>query len=255
MFYTYLHRRNDTGAIFYVGKGSSNRAYSVSSRSKHWLAIYRKHGRTVEICANWNSEEEAHAHEILLIEALKSIGEPLVNHTDGGDGVSGYRHSQQSIDAMRTAHLMWWSDESNKLAAVQRIKTQWSNPAWRAGMVDRLIDRTRDPEIDARRKAGIARANLNPEVRARKSAAQTLAQRKPETVRKQRLSRLTSNTPGGRSARSVLCLNTGDFFESAADAGRYFGVQPSNVASACRGERSGVSGLQFSYMDSSPLLR
>lgn len=35
-FYVYYHKNNNTGEIFYVGKGSGNRAYIASSRTNDW---------------------------------------------------------------------------------------------------------------------------------------------------------------------------------------------------------------------------
>lgn len=43
-FYTYLHRRNDTGQVFYVGKGKGQRAHDKYKRSAHWKRIVAKHG-------------------------------------------------------------------------------------------------------------------------------------------------------------------------------------------------------------------
>ena len=88
-FYTYAHIRNDTGLIFYIGKGSGRRAWKTDSRSKHWQNIASKHGYRVEILARWCDESDAFAHERLLIDVFKSLGHQLVNLTDGGEGASG----------------------------------------------------------------------------------------------------------------------------------------------------------------------
>lgn len=250
MFYTYIHRRLDTGEIFYVGKGSGSRAHSTSSRGRHWMSIYRKHGRHVELCAEWATEEEAHAHEILLIETLRSIGCPLVNRTAGGEGVSGLRHKPESIEAMRRGHLAWWADPKNRASCVEKMRDRWSDPELRSILVSRLRARFSSADVDSRRRNGILAANERPDVRARRSEAQKAAQQKSEARQKQRMARLRSATPGGRPARPVVCMNTGDRFDSAADAGRYFGLPAQNVASTCRGERAGVGGLVFIYATS-----
>ena len=51
-FYVYVHRTADTGRIFYVGKGTKNRAWTKGSRNLHWRNIVNKHGYTVEIVFN-----------------------------------------------------------------------------------------------------------------------------------------------------------------------------------------------------------
>lgn len=88
-FYTYAHIRNDTGLIFYIGKGSGRRAWKTDSRSKHWHNIVDKHGHRVEILARWCAEADAFAHERLLIDVFKSLGHQLINLTNGGEGSSG----------------------------------------------------------------------------------------------------------------------------------------------------------------------
>lgn len=89
MFYTYFHTRNDTGAVFYVGKGKGARAHS-NKRNVLWKRISEKHGHTVHIASRWTTETEAFEHEKFLIACFKDMGTPLANMTDGGEGVSGF---------------------------------------------------------------------------------------------------------------------------------------------------------------------
>lgn len=101
-FYTYFHTRNDTGAVFYVGKGVGRRAYSVA-RGRHWRAIYKKHGRTVHFAMVGLSEDAAFQHEKLLIAHFRNICCSLINQTDGGDGISGFSHSIETRGAISKA--------------------------------------------------------------------------------------------------------------------------------------------------------
>lgn len=95
MFYTYCHTRNDTNKIFYIGKGIKNRSTSKKDRNTHWKNIVKKHGFKAEILAYWKTEQEALSHEILLISCFKNMGYALANKTNGGEGVSGFKHSEQ----------------------------------------------------------------------------------------------------------------------------------------------------------------
>ena len=88
MFYTYAHTRNDTDKIFYIGKGKNKQAWRKDSRNKYWQRIVKKHGYDVEILANWDTEQEAFDHEVLLISCFKDMGYELANLTDGGEGMS-----------------------------------------------------------------------------------------------------------------------------------------------------------------------
>jgi hypothetical protein len=94
-FYTYFHTRADTGQVFYVGKGKENRAHDTN-RNRHWSAIHKKHGRTVHFAMTGLSEAEAFEHEKFLILCFKDMGCNLVNMTDGGDGISGFKHDEKT---------------------------------------------------------------------------------------------------------------------------------------------------------------
>lgn len=97
--YVYLHRKADSGAVFYVGKGSLRRsmkyyerAFGDHSRNLWWRNIVAKHGFAVEILAHFVDDAAAQSFERELIakygRADLKLG-PLVNLTDGGDGHAG----------------------------------------------------------------------------------------------------------------------------------------------------------------------
>ena len=89
MFCTYAHYTPE-GRLFYIGKGSSERAYSKKGRNVYWHRVVEKHGRPdVQILANWDTNEEACSHEILLIDCFKELGHKLCNMTAGGEGTYG----------------------------------------------------------------------------------------------------------------------------------------------------------------------
>lgn len=80
-FYVYLHRRLDNGKVFYVGKGTGNRAWLKDSRkSMDWKAVVNEAGYYVEIYRSNLTEEQAFSLESYLILNPKNRWE-LVNHT------------------------------------------------------------------------------------------------------------------------------------------------------------------------------
>jgi hypothetical protein len=95
-YYTYMHTRESDGKIFYIGKGNRRRAFSCSGRSELWLRVVKKHGFRAEILMRFALESEAFDHEKFLISCFKDLGAELVNHTDGGEGSSGFKLSEET---------------------------------------------------------------------------------------------------------------------------------------------------------------
>lgn len=93
--YVYVHRHADDEEIFYVGKGTGNRAWSRANRNRWWKFVASKHGFCVEIVQSGLSEYDAHTLEIWLIANLKREGRPLCNLTDGGEGRLGHASSRR----------------------------------------------------------------------------------------------------------------------------------------------------------------
>jgi hypothetical protein len=97
MFYVYEHIRLDTNAVFYVGKGKGRRCFEARRRNQHWKRVVAKAGGfDVCIVVDKIDEELAFLAEQELIAKLKSQGASLANITDGGEGASGYRHTDEA---------------------------------------------------------------------------------------------------------------------------------------------------------------
>ena len=97
IFYVYLHRRKTDNKVFYVGKGKGKRAYSKQGRSDWWRRTADKHGFVVEIVFEHLPEKEAFQCEKDTILEFRYFNHPLVNLTDGGDGMSGHKPSAETI--------------------------------------------------------------------------------------------------------------------------------------------------------------
>ena len=84
MYYTYIHIREDTNEIFYVGKGSNNRLNCKHDRNNYWRNFTNKYKWRAEILSYWETEDDAFSHEKLIIQSLQDIGCRLVNISMGG---------------------------------------------------------------------------------------------------------------------------------------------------------------------------
>ena len=87
--YVYVHRRKTDGSVFYVGKGTGNRAWSASKRNKHWVSVTSKHGCDVQILQDGLQSWYAYEVEVEVLSRLLEDGVKLTNKTDGGDGCMG----------------------------------------------------------------------------------------------------------------------------------------------------------------------
>lgn len=95
-YYVYMHYRSSDLAPFYVGKGSGNRAYKTSQRSEYWNRVFHKHGLIVKIINEYDNEIDAFNFEKYLITKLRNEGIRLANISDGGEGCSGVKDSEET---------------------------------------------------------------------------------------------------------------------------------------------------------------
>lgn len=119
-YFIYLHRRADTGEVFYVGKGTHThkkqyeRAFVTKKRSKFWNAIVAKCGHSIELIADFFTEADAFAMErdLIALYGRRRDGGSLCNLTLGGDGSSGLEKSFETLEKLRAAvagerHANW----------------------------------------------------------------------------------------------------------------------------------------------------
>ena len=165
IFYTYAHYRASAPELgpFYIGKGQGPRAWKTggTGRNLYWRRVVAKHGLHVEILAKWDSEQDAHEHERLLIACFRHIGAGLVNMTDGGEGLSSPAPETRA-----------------KISA--RAKKQWSNPHER----DALLAARNTPEARMRKSESIRRALGTAESMEKRSAAVRASHSRPEVRQK-----------------------------------------------------------------------
>jgi len=117
--YVYVHKKSDTGEVFYVGKGTVRkrkksvdyeRAYCLSNRNKWWQRVVAKHGVKIEIMASFVYDIDSQIFERELIAFYGRNN--LVNLTDGGDGSAGLIISDEtrikrSVSASRPRTQEW----------------------------------------------------------------------------------------------------------------------------------------------------
>jgi len=200
MFCVYEHIRPDTNAIFYVGKGSHRRAYSKHRRNKHWNSVVAKAGGySVRIVADDIDEELSFLVEVERIDQLKRLGLKLTNKTGGGEGPSGYCHTDEA---------------KRKIADAQRGEKHWT---FGRGITD-----------EHRAKLRVARQKLvfTDEIRAKLSEA---GKRRVYTdeVRK----KMSESKTGRKHHMAVALMFDGKFFGCVKELANYLGMNHATIRS------------------------
>ena len=110
-YYTYAYLRED-GTPYYIGKGKKHRAFD---RKKHSVFVPSR-DRILFLKQNL-TEDQSINHEIYMISIFgrKDLGTGILhNKTNGGDGCSGYNHTEEHKEYIKQKQLKRWSSEEQK---------------------------------------------------------------------------------------------------------------------------------------------
>lgn len=155
-FYVYEHWRPDKGQCFYVGKGTKQRVGYVWRRNPYHRAIVAKLSTLgmkaeVRIVGKGLSECDAHLLECERISYWRANGAKLANVTDGGEGISGFKHSEETKLKLKTRIV---SEETRaKLSASKTGKK--ASEETRAKMRNRPVSQRQRESVAERNRARI----------------------------------------------------------------------------------------------------
>ena len=209
-FYTYIHMKETTGEIFYVGKGQGNRFKTTKSRSEYWKRTAKKYGVIVDIVAHGISEHEALLLEKKLIKIYgrKNLGTGnLVNLTDGGEGYSGYICTDETRRKLSEAGKGRKHTEEHKQYMSDIMKGRVFS--------DETILKMRNARLGKK------------------------------LTEEQRIKARDSRP----SSRKVVCMETGEVFKSASEAARWVGVDTTSICKVCKGKHKHAKGFKFKYFE------
>lgn len=260
-FYTYLHRRLDSGLVFYVGKGTRTRGASTSGRSEHWRRVVNKCGYSIEVAGVWASEDEAFSHERLLISVFRDLGHPLINKTDGGEGAGGMvatdetkakmvaafkalRDRDPDFDSRRVAAIIKAKQtEEGRKTHSAAMRAHRSTEFARARQSEVSKEAWSNPELRARRIQGMAEGKK----RLGRDRIAAAARMKFEDQEKKARCIAALLELNKKNRKPVKCVTTGEVFESILAAALALGVNRSCVVDALNGRQKTVKGVVLRY--------
>lgn len=228
-YYVYIHRRADDGKVFYVGKGTSDRAWQLGyKRNQHWNRVVAKHGFTVEIVENGLTNEQSIEKEIALI-AHYGI-DNLCNMTEGGEGGGIGRK---------------WSEESRK--KLSDSKKGKPNPGI-AGDKNHMKTAESKAKLSA-----LFKGREMPWMNGKNNPCYKIENRIATSIRCKGVKRPDITGKNHKNAKKVLCVETGVVFDCGSDAARWLvsngkkKAVPSNISSACLGKLKTAYGFHWKH--------
>lgn len=233
-FYTYFHTRNDSGAVFYVGKGMGKRAHSTA-RNEHWHRVVAKCGHTVHMAMSNLSEDNAFSHEKLLIQCFKDMGIPLCNQTDGGEGTSGHIHNEETKKKMSV-----------------KIKQAKANPLVFKKQSDANVLSWANPEIRQKRLSGMRQSSSSLKTRAKLSILAKKSWSNPK-IKHERTLKIVEAILKNPKIKVVLCIEDNRVFRTTGEAQKWLResgklkAMGSNVLSVCNGQLKSAYGYTWRY--------
>ena len=184
IFYVYVYFFLD-GRPAYVGKGHGDRWRGGHSNKQLNGAVRNAGGSLpVVVVRDGLTEVEAFATEIAFIVAIgrADLGTgPLLNHTDGGQGVVGLRHREELKARMRELKLAFYEDPEARKKISEGTRRVVSDPEVRARTSEAQRRRFEDPEERERHSAVLTGRTLSPEHRAAIGAGLTGGKRSEES--------------------------------------------------------------------------
>lgn len=232
MAVVYQHVRNDTNTVFYIGIGEKEkRAYSKQSRNPYWRNIVKKAGYYVEIIYSDLTWDLASNMEQYLIKQYGrcdlGLGD-LVNLTNGGDGIVGLIHSEETKRKMsekrisrpgpNTGHVH--SEESKRKMSEKRIGTSWGNHSeeTRKKMSEKAIGRTHS------------------EASKKKMSEKRIGRPHSEEHRKK---------ISERQKKKVIDTSTNIIYNSIEEAAKIIGMKYSTLKGMINGNSKNKTNLKF----------
>lgn len=216
----YIYRDPKKDVPIYVGKGTCKRPYihlgtSHNPKLNSTLRKREREGYDIRpIIIEAPSETHAIEMEMLLIALIgrEDLGlGSLFNLTDGGDGMSGYRRTEEQKQHQSRVLKAFYEDPTNRQAACERQLKRWQNATPEAEKAHSSTMRAfhSTPEGQAIRKA-VGEKNSKNKVMAKKISEKLIAYNQTEEGRQKKVAASNARwaKPGAKErAREITCAS------------------------------------------------
>lgn len=176
-YYAYIHCKPD-GSPFYVGKGNERRVKNLQRKYNPWHSnVLKKYGaENISVGAyECSSEEISLSLEVGLIKRLRIMGVKLTNLTDGGEGVSGLKMSEDAREKMRLAKTGKSLSEEHKeklrIASTGKVMSPESREKCRVAKLGRPFTE------DHKKNLSLAKTGFSPTEECRKKLSNAISGR------------------------------------------------------------------------------
>ena len=238
-FYVYKHIRKDNNTCCYVGKGKGRRIYNPK-RNSHYNRIRKKYGCYVVKIKENLTEKEAFALEREIIEDYVFVfgyginikgyykgyneNEHLTNCTWGGEGISGLKHSEETKQKLREINKGKHYSEETKKKQSNFQKERWKNMSnERKEELGNIFSKNTKQYWD----------NIDEETRKERSKHVSEAIIKNGTTKGKNngmWGKHHSKETREKLSKKIICITTGEIFNSAKEASEKYGGAPKCAA-------------------------
>ena len=256
-FYVYEHIRKDTGAVFYVGKGSGNRYRNFCNRGKYWNNFCKsKQNVEVRLPIKNVDEEFSLLAEVELIDLYRRRGVRLVNISDGGEGTSGWIPSQETRKKI--------SEANKKIPKLKGEKHWWFGKKHSAESLAKMVasqnkrDHTNHP-MRGKHHTDEAKAKVSLARKGKCVGKENFFYGKTHSLesikkiqaahlgKKQSAEQIENRTKKIR--KSIICLTDNRLYSSITEASKILRIDGSSISACCKGKLKTAGKMKFSYAE------
>ena len=264
-YYVYVHIRKDNNTVFYVGKGTGDRAYNLD-RSDFHDKVRDKYGCRVEIIKDNLTESQAFRLESKMIKyyvLTLGYGAPidgyddfdhnlpyLTNFTWGGEGSSGYKHTEEAKRKIgeNTSKALKGHKHSEETKRKMSEKNKGeNNPMYGK----KLSEETKEKISEKVSGENNGMFGKNPYANKTTEEMEEIGKRMSESRKGEK------NGMWGKG-KKVVCITTGEKFDSINQAATHYNhykVSKSTIIRCCKGKQKSTgelpdgTKLQWKYLE------